>query len=136
MGRHLEHDVRFGLGTDVGAGTGLSMFKEGLTAYQGQMLSSDGVRLAPAHLLWLATRAGAETLGLEHTAGDLLPGRSADLVLIRPPEGSTLAATLARSGSIDQALGGLFTLAREDSVAATWVAGEPVYRRELTNGRL
>ncbi len=29
---------RFGLGTDVGAGTGLSVLKEGLLAYQGQMV--------------------------------------------------------------------------------------------------
>jgi guanine deaminase len=130
MARHLERGVRFGLGTDVGAGTGLSVLKEGVTAYQGQMLASGGVRLAPANLLWLATRAGAEALGLGETAGDLLPGRSADLVLIRPPEGSTLAATLARSDSFDEALGALFTMAREESVVATWVGGEPVYRRE------
>jgi len=129
MRRHLSHGVRFGLGTDVGAGAGLSVLKEGLTAYQGQMIARDGVRLAPAHLLWLATRAGAEALGLGESAGDLTPGRGADLVLLRPPEGSTLAATLARCESLEQALGALITLAREESVAATWVAGEPVHRR-------
>jgi len=130
MRRHLDHDVRFALGTDVGAGAGLSLLKEGLTAYQGQMLAgAAGVRLSPAELLWLATRAGADALGLGDEAGDLTPGRDADMVLLRPPERSTLAATIARCDSGEQALGALITLAREDAVAATWVGGEPVHRR-------
>jgi guanine deaminase len=129
MRRHVDHGVRFGLGTDVGAGAGLSVLKEGLTAYQGQMIVYSGVRLSPAHLLWLATRAGALVLGLEDEIGDLQPGRSADMALFRPLEGSTLEAALARSESAEDALGALITLAREESVAAAWVAGEPVHGR-------
>jgi guanine deaminase len=129
MRRHLDHRVRFGLGTDVGAGTGLSVLKEGLVSYQGQMVANDPIRLTPAHLLWLATGAGAGVLGMGDTVGDLTPGKAADLVLLRPPEGSTLAATLARSESPEHALGALITLAREESVAATWVGGEQVHRR-------
>jgi guanine deaminase len=129
MRRHLDRDVGFGLGTDVGAGTGLSVLKEGLVAYQGQMIAADPIRLTPAHLLWLATRAGAGVLGLGDTVGDLSPGRAADMVLLRPPEGSTLYATLARADSADHALGALITLAREESVAGTWVGGERVHER-------
>ncbi len=51
------------------------------------------------------------------------------MVLLRAPEGSTLAATLARVESPDHALGALITLAREDSVAGAWVAGERVCPR-------
>ena len=51
------------------------------------------------------------------------------MVLLRAPEGGTLAATLARVSSPDDALGALITLAREDSVVGTWVAGERVHRR-------
>src|SRR3954447_2937742 len=36
MRRHVAHGVRFALGTDVGAGTGLSLFKEGVMAYHVQ----------------------------------------------------------------------------------------------------
>jgi guanine deaminase len=121
--------VRFGLGTDVGAGTGLSMLKEGLAAYIGQMVAPEAMRLRPAHLLWLATSAGAEALGLGDEVGDLTPGRAADMVLIRAPEESTLEATLARCESAEQALGALLTPAREESVVATWVAGEQVHPR-------
>ena len=126
MRRHLDHGVRFGLGTDVGAGTGLSLLKDGLAAYLGQMVAPEPIRLAPRHLLWLATRAGAAVLGLEEV-GDLSPGRRADMVLLRPPEGGTLEAALARCDSVEEALGALITLAREESVAAAWVDGRRVH---------
>ena len=60
-----QHGVRFGMGTDVGAGTGLSMLKEGLVAYHVQMVRDQGHMLGPAHLLYLATAAGADALGLQ-----------------------------------------------------------------------
>jgi guanine deaminase len=123
MRRHLDHGVRFALGSDVGAGTGLSLFKEGLMAYHVQMVWPDGHRLTPAHILYLATRAGAAALGLEDEVGDLSPGKSADFVLVRPPEGSTLQMALERTPTFDAALGALFTLAREESIAEVRVAG-------------
>jgi len=127
MRRHLDFGVPVALGTDVGAGTGLSMLKEGLMAYQVQMLAgSDGVRLGPDHLLWLATAAGAAALGLSGEVGDLGVGKSADFVLVRAPEGSTLAAVLERSESVEETLGALFTLAREESIAEVRVAGRVV----------
>jgi guanine deaminase len=129
MRRHHENGVGFALGTDVGAGTGLSLFKEGLMAYHVQMVRPEGHMIGPAHLLWLATRAGALALGLEDEIGDLQAGRSADFVLVRAPAGGTLEAVLANSPSPEATLGALFTLAREDCVAELRVAGEPVYRR-------
>lgn len=129
MQRHLNCGVRFALGSDVGGGTGFSLLKEGLMAYQGQMLLKDGVPIGPAHLLYLATRAGAELLGLVDEVGDLTPGKSADLVLIRPPKGSTLEAVLAHSPSPEVSLGAAFTLAREESVAEVYIAGERCFHR-------
>jgi guanine deaminase len=126
--RHLEHGVRVALGSDVGGGTGFSLFKEGLMAYQGQMLLPEGYALGPAHLLYLATRAGALALGLDEV-GDLSIGRQADLILIRPPDHGTLAEVLAQSPSAEASLGALFTLAREDCVREVFVAGEPILGR-------
>jgi guanine deaminase len=125
--RHLDAGVRVALGTDVGAGTGLSMFKEGLNAYNVQMVSPDGLRLSPACVLWLATGAGAVALGVSDEVGDLTPGKSADFVLVRAPEGSTLAAVLERAESLEARLGALFTLAREESIAEVRVAGRVVW---------
>src|SRR5919202_1309733 len=129
MARHHRHGVRFGLGTDVGAGTGLSLFKEGLMAYHVQMVRAGGELIGPAHLLYLATRAGAEALGLGDEIGDLSPGRSADFVLVRPPADSTLELVLRQSPSAEATLGALFTLAREDCVAEVRIAGERVAGR-------
>jgi guanine deaminase len=129
MRRHHEHGVRFALGTDVGAGTGLSVFKEGLMAYHVQMVRTEGHLIGPAHLLYLATRAGALALGLGDEVGDLSPGRAADYILVKPPAGGTLATVLAQSPSAEATLGALFTLAREECVAEVRVAGEPVFDR-------
>jgi guanine deaminase len=129
MRRHHEHGVRFALGTDVGAGTGLSLFKEGLMAYHVQMVHTEGHLIGPAHLLYLATRAGALALGLGDEVGDLSPGRAADYILVRPPSDGTLAAVLADSPSAEATLGALFTLAREECVNEVRVAGETVFDR-------
>jgi guanine deaminase len=123
MRRHLDHGVRVALGTDVGAGTGLSMLKEALTAYQMQMLRQDPPPIGPAHLLFLSTRAGALALGMDEV-GDFSPGRAADLVLLRPPQGSTLETVLRHSDSPERTLGALFALAGEESVVEVRVAGE------------
>jgi cytosine/adenosine deaminase-related metal-dependent hydrolase len=59
-----------GLGIDVGAGTGFSMFNEGLMAYQWQMLSPDHVALGPAHLLGaLFTLTRKESIAEVRVAG-------------------------------------------------------------------
>ena len=132
--RHLDAEVSVALGTDVGAGTGLSMLKEGLTAYHTQVLGPNGVRLCPEHLLWLATGAGAAALGLADSVGDFTPGKSADFVLVRPPAGSTLEAVVEGAGSVEDVLGAVFTLAREDAIAEVRVAGRVVWGAEALSG--
>src|SRR5699024_3972038 len=69
--RHLEAGVRVALGSDVGAGTGFNLLKEGVQSYFMQQLDpTGGVALDSAHLLHLATSAGAEALALDEV-GDL-----------------------------------------------------------------
>jgi guanine deaminase len=127
MRRHVEHGVRFALGSDVGAGTSFSLLSEGQFAYLMQMLRPDGQRLGPAELLYLATVAGADALDLAEEVGDLTPGKRADLVLLQPPEGSTLKGVLRRNTPPEARLGAIFTLAREASVREVRVAGQLIY---------
>ena len=62
--RHVAYGVRVALGSDVGAGTGFSLFKEGLQAYFHQpLLGPDGLPLTSAHLLYLATRPARSRWG-------------------------------------------------------------------------
>ena len=103
------------------------MLKEGLVAYHVQMVRDQGHMLGPEHLLYLATKAGAEALSLGETTGDFTPGKEADIVLLHAPEGSTLEAVLEAAPDWTATLGALFTLAREECVKETRVAGEAVY---------
>ena len=125
--RHIAHGVRCALGTDVGGGTGFGMLKEGLNAYLMQRLAADGFRLSPAHLLFLATRAGAAATGLDQEIGDFQPGRSADFVYLRPQPGTPLAAIAAVADSAEDLLGAIFTLAGAESVRETRVANAVVF---------
>jgi guanine deaminase len=133
--RHRAHAVRVALGTDVGAGLSPSALHEASLAYLGQRLrGADGLALGAAHLLHLATAAGAAALGLAQEVGDLRPGRCADLVVLRPPPGSTLAAVWSHAGSIDALVGTSFMLAREEAIESTWVAGAPVWDAPAVGG--
>ena len=91
MARHLKHWVHFGLGTDVGAGTGFGMMKEALQAYLQQRVATDPLTLTPAQMLYLVTRAGADALGIASETGDFTTGKSADYVYLRPHAHSVLA---------------------------------------------
>jgi len=117
------------LGTDVGGGTGFGLLKEGLQAYLMQRVAGDGVMLNSAQLLYLATRAGAEALGLDAETGDLTPGKSADFVYLKPVTGSPLAMVAAHAHSAEDLLSALFTLAGQETVAEVRVRGRLLYSR-------
>ncbi len=126
--RHLQAGVRFALGTDVGGGTGFGVLKEGLLAYLTQRLAPEPMTLNTAQLLYLATRAGAEALGLEDQIGDFTPQKSADFVYLRPPETSPLAAVMRNDLSPERLLGAIFTLAGAECVQEVCVEGDPVFQ--------
>jgi guanine deaminase len=125
--RHVAHAVRVALGSDVGGGTGFSLFKEGLQAYFVQrLLGTEGLSLTPTHLLYLCTRAGAQALGLDHRIGDLRVGKDFDAVWVKPVQGSTLAVVLQHAADAYDALAKIFALATPADVAKVWVGGDQV----------
>ncbi len=129
MQRHLDHQIPFAVASDVGGGTGFSLLKEGLAAYEMQRQRGDGVALDPAALLYLITGAAAAILGIDDQVGSLDPGKQADFVIVNPPADGTLAAVIEAAATPAQKLGALFTLAREECTALTCVGGREVYRR-------
>ncbi|MCS7069534.1 MAG: guanine deaminase [Meiothermus sp.] len=124
MRRHLAHGVRFALGSDVGGGTGFSLLKEGFVAYLAQRLAPDGLNLTPAHLLYLATQAGAEVLGLGAEIGSFAPGKAADILWVKPEAGSSLEVHFRHLDSPEELLGSLFTLHGEARVEKVWLLGQ------------
>jgi guanine deaminase len=126
LARHLAHGVLVALGSDVGAGTGFSLLKEGLQAYFAQqLLGADGHPLTAAHLLHLASSAGADALGLPEV-GDFSVGKRFDAQWLCPAEGSTLDVGLAHAADADDALARVFTLGTPADVRAVWVDGDLV----------
>jgi guanine deaminase len=125
--RHVEHGARVALGSDVGGGTGFSLVKEGLQAYFAQqLLGPEGLPLTAAHLLYLATRAGAQALGLDASVGDLSVGKQFDAVWLRPAPGSTLEVVLRHASDAADALAKVFALAAPADVGGVWVGGDPI----------
>ncbi len=130
LGAHLAYGVRVALGSDVGAGAGFSLFKEGLQAYFcQQLLGAEGHRLTAGHLLHLTTAAGADALGLSDVTGDLSVGKEFDALWLSPEPGTTLDVSLRHADSHDDALAKAFTLATPADVRQTWVAGTPIRLR-------
>src|SRR5690606_7078177 len=109
--RHLAAGVRVALGSDVGAGTGFCLLKEGLQAYfMQQLLGARGCPLTAAALLHLATRSGATALGRGDEVGDLSPGKQFDAVWVRPRPAGTLGTVLPHASDPSDALGRLVSL--------------------------
>ena len=129
MSLHVAAGVRFALGSDVGGGTGFGMIKEALNAYLMQRIAPAPMILAPAMMLYLATRAGAEALAMDEETGDFSAGKSADFVILDPPRDGVLRTRLRRAESPDQQLAAVFTLAGTESIREVRVGGEIVFTR-------
>ncbi|SDP67317.1 guanine deaminase [Pedococcus dokdonensis] len=125
--RHVEAGVRVAMGSDVGAGTGFSMLKEGLQAYFMQrLLGDEGLSLTSAHLLWLCTSAGAQALGLGDDVGDLSVGKQFDAIWLLPEAGDPLAVGLGNAKSADDALSKVFALGTTSDIGGVWVGGDQI----------
>lgn len=124
---HVEHGVRVALGSDVGAGTGFSLLKEGLQAYFMQQLLGDrGLGLDAAKLLHLATSAGAGVLGLDDVVGDFSVGKQFDAVWLRPKAGTPLDVGIRHAAGPAEALAKAFAMGTTADVARVFIGGAPV----------
>lgn len=129
--RHRAFGVHVALGSDVGAGTGFSLLKEGLQAYFSQQLPGrKRYPLAPQHLLYLATTAGARALDLN--VGHLSVGMPFDAQWIQPLPGSTLDVVLRHARDDTDALAKLFTLGTPGDIREVWVEGQSVVKGRVS----
>ncbi len=118
----LNHDIRFALASDVGAGTSFSMLQTLQDAYKISAINGNPM---PALLgFYLLTLGGAQSLGLENKIGNFDPGMEADFVVLDPELNPLLNYRLAESDSIEDLLFALMILGDERLVRGTYLMGK------------
>jgi guanine deaminase len=117
-----RHGVKLGIGTDVGAGTGLSVLHTLGEAYKVCQLR--GASLDPFRALHLATAGGARVMGISDKVGGLLPGQEADFVLL-DARATPLLARRCAGAPLHDRLFALQVLGDDRAIAGTWLRGRP-----------
>jgi guanine deaminase len=121
-----RHGVAIGIGTDIGAGTTLSVLHTLGEAYRTCQLR--GASLDPFRALHLATAGGARVMGIADRVGALLPGQEADFIVLDSAATPLLARRCA-GASLHARLFALQILGDDRAVAATYLRGRRAHRR-------
>jgi len=115
-----RHGVGIGIGTDIGAGTTLSVLHTLGEAYRTCQLR--GASLDPFRALHLATAGGARVMGIADRVGALLPGQEADFVVL-DERATPLLARRSAGASLHDRLFALQILGDDRAIAATYLRG-------------
>jgi guanine deaminase len=116
------------LGSDVGAGPSLDMFRVMQDAHSVLQLRGGG--LDPLYPLYLATLGAARGLRLDDRIGSLQAGREADFFVLDASADEWLARRITRSESVAEMLFAAMLLGSQRCIRATYCAGEKRYDRE------
>ncbi|HEU0067438.1 MAG TPA: guanine deaminase [Sphingomonas sp.] len=127
FGQADRHALRLGLGTDVGAGTSLSMLRTAGTAYQAALARGDP--LDPFRALFLATAGSAALLHIAERVGGLAPGQEADFVMLDCTATPLLARRTAGATLADR-LFALQILGDDRAIARTYILGDCAWDKE------
>ncbi|MFI0259021.1 guanine deaminase [Streptomyces sp. NPDC017056] len=123
-----DHPLTVGLGTDIGAGTSFALLRTMHDAHKAAKLR--GHPLDAVKACYLATRGGAEAMGLGDTIGSLTPGQEADFTVLDPRATPLLADRAARAEDVEDLLFALLVLGDDRAVRATYTAGRLAYDRD------
>jgi guanine deaminase len=129
--KSVDHPVKLGLGTDVGAGTSFSLLQTANEAYKVAQLR--GQKLSAFKALFLATLGGARALNLEDRLGNFEPGKEADFIVLNPRATSLLALrNAAETPETLEALAdrafSLVILGDDRAITATYIMGTLAYK--------
>jgi guanine deaminase len=117
-------DVNVGIGSDVGAGTSLSLLQNLNEGYKVQQLRGD--TLTPFQGFYHATLGGAVALDLEQSIGNFIPGKEADFVVLDYHGTEMMQRRINNCHSLSEKLFVLSMLADERHIRATHILGEAV----------
>lgn len=131
LDKSREYHIPVGLGTDVGAGTSLSIIQTMDEAYKVTQMRKaftdkpeEVHSLTPRENLYLATLGGATVLSLQDKIGSLTLGKEADFVVLDPLAGPILSERNKQAKNIDEILFGMEMLGDDRIVAHTYVMGK------------
>lgn len=128
MAKSPKFPVKVGLGTDVGAGTSLSLLQTANEAYKVAQLR--GQQLSAFKALFLATLGGARALCLEDKIGNFEPGKEADFIVLDLK--ATPLMAFRQQAAIDDLADQVFAMMMmgdDRTIRATYIAGELSYAR-------
>ncbi len=116
-----RHNVRVGIGTDVGGGTSLSMLRTLDEAYKVTQLG--GQRLSPLRAFYLATLGSARSLYLDDRIGNFVAGKEGDFIVLDLAATPLMARRMASTGDLVERLFVLMMLGDDRAVFATHIMG-------------
>ena len=119
-----KEGIRIALASDVGAGTSYSMLTTASEAYKVCQLQHFG--LNPLESFYLMTLGNARALSLSDRIGSVEAGTDADLIILDAHATSAMATRMEAADSLTDELFILQTLGDDRSVAATYLAGNPL----------
>jgi guanine deaminase len=120
--RLTEKGVKWGLGSDVGAGTSFSMWRTMLNCYQVHKLN--GHSISATELFYRATLMAAKTLGVAQGTGNFTAGKYCDVQVVDPDRNDFLAKRLALLDDPQEWLFAMITLADDRIVKSCYTSGE------------
>lgn len=129
------HKINWALGSDWAAGTSLLMFD----VMKNAQFTQESLWIEPETLLYRATLGAAEVLEKQATLGNFLPGKAADLIVVKSPaKAKTIKKTDKTAGqrivNTQTDLGAdrlarLIYTATPSDILMTVIAGRCVYQR-------
>lgn len=117
----VDTPVPVALGTDVGAGTSLSLIATLGEAYKIAQLRGDCFTAFQG--FYLITRGAAKALDLDHEVGAFDVGKMGDVVVLNPNATPLLRHRMPHTNSLEEMLFVLMTLGDDRVVEATYTAG-------------
>jgi len=121
----LKHNIKVGLGTDVGGGTSMSIGKTMHDAYTVSAMAGDPMNTLLTY--YLATLGGAKALKLDEKIGNFNEGKEADFMVIDMNRNSILSQRIECSDNLHDQLFALMILGDDRNIVQTYVMGEPQF---------
>jgi len=119
--RIRDFKVRYGLGTDVGAGTNFCHLVTLNEAYKVYQLQHE--KLSPFQAIYLATLGTAKSLSLDDRIGNFQAGKEADFILLDQQYAPLIKRRINQAVSLEERLFILNTMGDERAIEAAFIKG-------------